>query len=92
MNNGSTDYGAEAPLKGRLCRAAFLYFGTLLSFSENVKTKLTFVRALAAKQTSAHAKNIISKFVVLLTDKVSVTCHIVPDTRITPARFAPVSP
>jgi hypothetical protein len=53
MNNGSNLSGAKAPLKGRLCRAAFLYFRTLLSFSDNVKTKLTFVRALAAKQTSA---------------------------------------
>ena len=75
MNNGSNLSGAKAPLKGRLCRATFLYFGTLLSFSENVKTKLTFVRVLAAKQSSAREKNIISKFVVLLTDKVSVTCH-----------------
>jgi hypothetical protein len=44
MNNGSNLSGAKAPLKGRLCRAAFLYFGTLLSFSDNVKTKLTVSR------------------------------------------------
>jgi hypothetical protein len=54
MNNGSTDYGAEAPLKGRLCRAAFLYFGTLLSFSDNVKTKLTF--ALFARASFSRSR------------------------------------